>query len=57
MSNEERLEEICYQHHKSGTFNTLINYVEESKKTSPSKSQIEHFELAHFKVKTENWVK
>jgi len=57
MSNEERLEEICYQHHKSGTFNTLINYVEESKKTSPSKSQIKHFELAHFKVKTENWVK
>jgi hypothetical protein len=57
MSNEERVEEICYQHHKQGTLHKLLNYVIDSERGSPSKSQIEHFELAHFKVTTENWAK
>ena len=57
MSNEERVEEICYQHHKQGTLHKLLNYVIDSERGSPSKSQIEHFELAHFKVTTESWAK
>jgi len=57
MSNEERIEDICYQAYHRGDYDHLIELVVESEKINPSKRRIEHFEYAHFKIKTSYMLK
>ena len=53
MSNEERIEEICYQAHTVGDFKELINLVNEyqSKNQDRTKRLIDFYEMAHFRLK------
>jgi len=57
MSNEERIEEILYQAHHRGDFETLLTLVNENEKRYPDRRRIEHYEYAHFKLKASYMLK
>jgi hypothetical protein len=57
MSNEERIEDICYHAYHRGDYDQLIELVIESEKKNPHKRRIEHFEYANFKLKTSYMLK
>lgn len=57
MSNEDRIEEILYQAHSRGDFEKLLELVVESEKTHPSKRKIDHYEFAHFRIRTSYMLK
>ena len=57
MSNEERIEDICYHAYHRGDYDQLIELVIESEKKNPNKRRIDHFEYANFKLKTSYMLK
>jgi hypothetical protein len=57
MSNEERIEDICYQAYHRGDYDQLIALVIENEKKHPDKRRIDNFEYAHFKLKTSYMLK
>lgn len=57
MNNEERIEDICYQAYHRNDYDQLIELVVESEKRNPDKRRIDHFEYAHFKLKTSYMLK
>lgn len=57
MSNEDRIEDICYYAYQRGDYDQLIELVIESEKQRPNKQRIDHFEYAHFKLKTSYMLK
>ena len=57
MSNEDRIEDICYYAYQRGDYDQLIELVIESEKKNPYKRRIDHFEYAHFKITTSYMLK
>jgi hypothetical protein len=57
MNNEERIEEILYQAHSRGDFEKLLELVVESEKNYPDKRRIDHYEFAHFRIRTSYMLK
>jgi len=57
MSNEERIEDICFYAYQRGDYDQLIELVIESENKSPHKRRIEHFEYANFKLNTSYMLK
>jgi len=57
MSNEDRIEDICYQAYHRNDYDKLIELVIENEKKHPDKRRIDHFEYAHFKLKTSYMLK
>jgi hypothetical protein len=53
MSNEERLEEILYQAHQRGDLDVLEMYMLEYKRANPHMRMIDHYDMAHIKIKKE----
>jgi hypothetical protein len=53
MTNEERLEEILYQAHQRRDIDTLYYYVEDFKEQYPHLRTIDHYEMAHSRIKRE----
>jgi hypothetical protein len=57
MSDEDRIEDICYYAYQRGDYDQLIKLVIESEKKNPHKQRINHFEYANFKLKTSYMLK
>ena len=57
MSNEERIEDICFYDYQRGDYDQLIELVIKSEKKHPHKQRIEHFEYANFKLNTSYMLK
>jgi hypothetical protein len=57
MSNEDRIEDICYYAYQRGDYDQLIELVIESEKRNPNKRRIDHFEYANFKLNTSYMLK
>jgi hypothetical protein len=53
MSNEQRLEEILYQAHQRGDVDVLEMYMLEYKRANPYMRMIDHYDMAHIKIKKE----
>jgi len=57
MSNEERIEDICFYAYQRGDYDQLIELVTKSENKNPHKQRIDHFEYAHFKITTSYMLK
>jgi hypothetical protein len=57
MSNEDRIEDICFYAYQRGDYDQLIELVIESEKRNPNKRRIDHFECANFKLNTSYMIK
>jgi len=53
MTNENRLEEILYQAHQRGDLDILEQYMLEYKRANPNLRMIDHYDMAHIRIKKE----